>query len=215
MLYQQSLIPYTRYTVHGRGAKTPKLMNCALTTASKITRSSTFWWSWSRQNLVFNSSKKVSKSRSKPVSICQGYLHFDHFFSTFQKSGFQNTKVTVFGQPCTTFCNNHTKNVSFSSIFGFSYSYMKECSKRFKNGSNRFLEKFYIDMISQFPPTYIFSSTKIVLKMKKKGIFFKFPKDYNRKILFILRKSYLLSLQLWNFENFPENIFFRFQNYFL
>ena len=83
----------TRYTVHGRGAKTPKLMNSALTTASKITRSSTFWWSYARprQNLVFKSSKKVSKSRSKPVSICQGYVHFDHFFSTFQKSGFQNT----------------------------------------------------------------------------------------------------------------------------
>ena len=42
------------------------------------------------------------------------------------------------------------QKMSFSASFGFSYSYMKECSKLFKNVSNRFLVKLYIDITFQF-----------------------------------------------------------------
>ena len=35
----------------------------------------------------------MSKSGSETDSICQGYVHFDHFFSTSQKSCFQNPTV--------------------------------------------------------------------------------------------------------------------------
>ena len=78
--------------MHGRGAKTLRL--CKFTT-NHNTQSSRFFNFLSTdavhvRNMFFKSSKKVPKSWSKLESICHWYVHFDHFFSTSQKSGFQN-----------------------------------------------------------------------------------------------------------------------------
>ena len=69
--------------------------NLPLTTTPNLLDSSTFLSTDAIhvRNMFFKSSKKVPKSGSKAESICRGYVHNDHFFSTSKKSGFQNPTV--------------------------------------------------------------------------------------------------------------------------
>ena len=65
-------------------------MNSALTTASKITRSSTFWWSYARprQNLVFQEFKKGVQKSIQTCEHLPRICTLGPLFFNFSKIGF-------------------------------------------------------------------------------------------------------------------------------
>ena len=85
----------TRYTVHGRGAKTLRLCKFTTNHNTQFSRFFNFFINWRnpRQEHVFSRVQKRCPKVDPKLRDLPMIIHFDHFFSTFLRSCFQNPTV--------------------------------------------------------------------------------------------------------------------------